>query len=188
MPLSPARAVTGIDAFGDIPIKVEIRIGCWLTLQETANLFSQAGTISLKKPAGDKLDLFAGDLPVAAGEVMAVENRLAIRITDLYLSSESTPIVETRSAAADDLSRCSQAEGAPIDLPESVASLSLHINVIPGSTTLPLQEIFHWTSGSIIKLDQIATRPAEVVVNGRVLARGQIMLVDGSYGLQVLPK
>jgi flagellar motor switch/type III secretory pathway protein FliN len=188
MPLNPARAVTGIDAFGDIPVKVEVRIGCWLPLQETAKLFSQAGTISLKKPAGDKLDLFAGDLLIAAGEVMAVENRLAIRIADLYLSSESAPVAERVSEARDGLSQHFAAEGAPLDLPESVAGLSLHINVIPGSASLPLQEIFHWTPGSIIKLDQTATRPADVVVNGRVLARGQIMLVDGNYGLRVLPK
>jgi flagellar motor switch protein FliN len=73
-------------------------------------------------------------------------------------------------------------------LPQSVAALSLRFHITLGRTTLPLKDLFKVTAGSTVELGKLLTEPAEAVVNGKVLARGQLMVLDGNYALKVLEK
>jgi len=81
-----------IEDFADVPVTVEVRIGCReATLEEIAKL-DVGGALRLDKPAGETLDLFVGELPLGTAEVIVVEDRLTIRITDLFLpESEEAP-------------------------------------------------------------------------------------------------
>jgi flagellar motor switch protein FliN/FliY len=73
-------------------------------------------------------------------------------------------------------------------LPQSVAAMPLRLHVTLGRATLLLKDIFKMTVGSTVDLGKLVTEPAEVVVNGRVLARGQLMVLDGNYALKVVEK
>jgi flagellar motor switch protein FliN/FliY len=70
----------------------------------------------------------------------------------------------------------------------SIPRLDLRVVFMLGSTTLPLREIFKLNIGSVIELNHPATEPAEVVIHGRVVARGQVVVVNGNYGLKILPQ
>jgi flagellar motor switch/type III secretory pathway protein FliN len=77
-------SLVNIDTVADVPIPIEVRLGCRsVTLEEIAGL-EVGGTIPLGTPAGRALDLFAGGLLLASAEPVAVEGRLAIRITDIF--------------------------------------------------------------------------------------------------------
>jgi flagellar motor switch protein FliN/FliY len=54
-----------------------------------------------------------------------------------------------------------------------------------GERQLPLREIGELRSGSVIELDKYLTDPAELLLAGRVVARGEVVIVDGNYGLRV---
>jgi flagellar motor switch protein FliN/FliY len=71
-------------------------------------------------------------------------------------------------------------------LPQSVAGLSVPMHVTLGRTTLPLKEVCQLAVGSIIEFQQAASQPADLMVNGKVLARGQLVTAQGNYGLKVL--
>jgi flagellar motor switch protein FliN len=86
-----------LDVFSDVPVTLELRIGCLgTTLDEIAKLQTGA-TITLDRPAGQSLDLYAGDLLLGSAEVVIIEDRLSIRITDIALA---TPPGMENSAAA----------------------------------------------------------------------------------------
>lgn len=86
----------GLDVLSDIPVTLELRIGCrGTTLDEIARLQS-GGTITLDRPAGESLDLYVGNLLFGSAEVVIVEDRLSIRVTDLFLA----PAAMESSAAA----------------------------------------------------------------------------------------
>jgi flagellar motor switch protein FliN/FliY len=68
----------------------------------------------------------------------------------------------------------------------SLRDCDLRVRFVLGRTVLPIREIFKLTVGSVIKLDQSARDPADVVVGGRVVARGQIVVLNGNYGLKIL--
>lgn len=54
-----------------------------------------------------------------------------------------------------------------------------------GSHAMALRDIIGMTSGTVVELDQLANEPVELLVAGRLIARGQVVVVEGHFGLQV---
>jgi flagellar motor switch protein FliN/FliY len=54
-----------------------------------------------------------------------------------------------------------------------------------GGRRLPLRDIGELRSGSVIELDKYVQDPAELMLGDRVVARGEVVVVDGNYGLRV---
>ena len=54
-----------------------------------------------------------------------------------------------------------------------------------GETEMVLEEIAKLGVGSVIELNSGIDQPVELVVNNRILARGEIVTVDGFYGIRI---
>ncbi|MBF0689176.1 MAG: flagellar motor switch protein FliN [Cellulomonas sp.] len=54
-----------------------------------------------------------------------------------------------------------------------------------GRTRLPLRQVLDLTPGTVLELDRAAGGPADVVVNGRVVARGEVVVVDEDFAIRV---
>lgn len=54
-----------------------------------------------------------------------------------------------------------------------------------GQRDMPLREILELRPGSVVELDRKLQEPAELLVSGRVIARGEVVIVDGHYGLRI---
>ena len=52
-----------------------------------------------------------------------------------------------------------------------------------GQRKIPLRDILELSSGSVVKLDQYIQEPVELLVGHKVIARGEVVGVDGNYGL-----
>jgi flagellar motor switch protein FliN/FliY len=63
--------------------------------------------------------------------------------------------------------------------------VELPVSVSFGKTQAPLQQVLKWTTGSIVELECMVNEPVEVVVNNCVIARGEVVVVDGNYGVRV---
>jgi flagellar motor switch protein FliN/FliY len=75
-----------IESFADVPVAVEVRLGCRpITLEAIAKL-EPGSVVPLDRAAGETFDVYVGDLLFATAEVVIVEGSLAIRITDLFLA------------------------------------------------------------------------------------------------------
>jgi flagellar motor switch protein FliN/FliY len=48
-----------------------------------------------------------------------------------------------------------------------------------------LRDILELRAGSVVELDRRLQEPAELLVSGRVVARGDVVIVDGSYGIRI---
>ena len=55
-----------------------------------------------------------------------------------------------------------------------------------GGRRMPLREVLELNSGSVVELDRQVQDPADLLLDGRVIARGEVVVVDGNYGLRVL--
>jgi flagellar motor switch protein FliN/FliY len=71
-------------------------------------------------------------------------------------------------------------------LPKAIADLHLHLHVALGRTTLPLNSVLKLNVGSIIDLSRSLTDLVEVVVNGRIIASGQVVVCNGNYAVQIV--
>jgi flagellar motor switch protein FliN len=54
-----------------------------------------------------------------------------------------------------------------------------------GSTRIPLDDLIHLSTGSVIEFDGSLNDPIELIVNGRVIARGEAVIVQNSYGIRI---
>jgi len=54
-----------------------------------------------------------------------------------------------------------------------------------GHTRLPMHQVLDLVPGTILELDRAAGSPADVMVNGRLVARGEVVVVDEDYGIRI---
>ena len=90
--------------------------------------------------------------------------------------------------------------GAPADahtdqsMPPAVASktldflldVELPVSISFGKAQLPLQDVLKLTAGSVVELDRSIQDPVELIVNGHVIALGEVVVVEGNYGVRIL--
>jgi flagellar motor switch protein FliN/FliY len=63
--------------------------------------------------------------------------------------------------------------------------VELDVTLRFGERQMPLHEILDLNAGSVVELDQNVQDPVELLVGGKVIAHGEVVIVDGSYGLRV---
>jgi flagellar motor switch protein FliN/FliY len=66
-----------------------------------------------------------------------------------------------------------------------VMDVELNVSLRFGQCQLPLRDVLDLTSGSVIELDRDVDDPVELLLDGKVIARGEAVIVDGNYGLRI---
>ncbi|OAT73362.1 flagellar motor switch phosphatase FliY [Parageobacillus thermoglucosidasius] len=61
----------------------------------------------------------------------------------------------------------------------------LQVTVELGRTKRSVQEILHLSSGSIIELDKLAGEPVDILVNNKLIAKGEVVVIDENFGVRV---
>jgi flagellar motor switch protein FliN/FliY len=54
-----------------------------------------------------------------------------------------------------------------------------------GRTTMAVAELLGLAPGSLIELDRAAGSPIDVLVNGTIIARGEVVVIDDDFGLRI---
>lgn len=70
----------------------------------------------------------------------------------------------------------------------ALAGIVLPVEVILGKVTMQLSDVLKLTVGSMLDLEHHVAEPIELVVNGQVVAWGQMVVCAGNYGLKVTAK
>jgi flagellar motor switch protein FliN/FliY len=63
--------------------------------------------------------------------------------------------------------------------------VKLPIRVLLGRTQLCLRDVAQLGSGSVVELDCSPNDPVEVIVNDKVIAHGEVVVVGGNYGVRI---
>ncbi len=69
---------------------------------------------------------------------------------------------------------------------ELLAGLEMNVTVELGRTRLTVAEVLSLGPGSVIELDRIAGEPVDILVNDRLVARGEVVVVDENFGVRVV--
>jgi flagellar motor switch protein FliN/FliY len=67
-----------------------------------------------------------------------------------------------------------------------LAGVSLRISVEVGSASLTLSELLRLGEGSVVELDRQANDLLDIIANGTLIAKGEIVEIDGRYGIRVV--
>ncbi len=63
--------------------------------------------------------------------------------------------------------------------------VELPVSVSFGRAELPLKDVVKLTTGSIVELNRSITEPVEIIVNNCVIARGEVVVIEGNYGVRI---
>ena len=88
---------------------------------------------------------------------------------------EAVPALPAATAAA-------PATTSPAGL-AALYDIPVKVEVVLGGARMRIDSLLATAPGSIVELDRRVGEPVDVVVNGRLLARGQLVLVDGALGV-----
>lgn len=82
-PASAAEASSGIDLLADVMLNVKIELGRTRMLVEDILQLGSGSVVELDKPAGDPVDIFVNDRPIARGEVLVLNDNFCVRINEI---------------------------------------------------------------------------------------------------------
>lgn len=66
-----------------------------------------------------------------------------------------------------------------------ILDVSLQVTVELGRTRRSIKEILDLTAGSIVELDKLAGEPVDIHVNGKFLAKGEVVVIDENFGVRI---
>jgi flagellar motor switch protein FliN/FliY len=68
---------------------------------------------------------------------------------------------------------------------EMLHGVDMEVTVELGRTRMTVRDLLAMTPGAVLELDRAAGSPADLLVNGRLIARGEVVVVDEDFGLRV---
>jgi flagellar motor switch protein FliN/FliY len=68
---------------------------------------------------------------------------------------------------------------------DMLLDLPLEVQVELGRTRMSIQDLLAQAPGSVIELDKVAGEPLDILVNGRLLARGEAVVVNEKFGVRI---
>jgi flagellar motor switch protein FliN/FliY len=76
-------------------------------------------------------------------------------------------------------------EAAPTNPIDLLLDVELPVSVSFGRAQLALKDVIKLTTGSIVELNRAISEPVEVIVNNCVIARGEVVVVEGNFGIRI---
>lgn len=68
---------------------------------------------------------------------------------------------------------------------EFLLDIPLQVTVQIGSTRMAIRELLQLGQGSVVELDKLAGEPMEVYVNNKLIARGEVVVVNEKFGIRL---
>lgn len=68
---------------------------------------------------------------------------------------------------------------------ELIQNVAVSISVEVGRASLRIRDLVRLGQGSVIELNRVAGEPLDVCVNGTVIARGEVVMVNDRYGIRL---
>ncbi len=66
-----------------------------------------------------------------------------------------------------------------------ILDISVPVSVELGRTNMLIKDIISLAQGSIVELDKVAGTPVDLFVRGKLLARGEVVIVDENFGVKI---
>ena len=132
----------------------------------------------------------------------AAPDAVVEEVAEPFLAPDPAPMPAMTSAPAQEVAAAPAREAPPVQPvqfkplgPEPsggkssgidlIKDVPLHVSVELGRASLTVREILALGVGSVVELDRLAGEPVDVLVNDRLIARGEVVIVDESFGVRI---
>ena len=122
---------------------------------------------------------------VSEEDKMAAEWAAALAESKPETASEIAPAEQVAPAAfANFSSAAPQLTGAGNDI-NMILDIPVQLTVELGRTRIPIKHILQLAQGSVVELDALAGEPMDVLVNGYLIAQGEVVVVNDKFGIRL---
>jgi len=139
-----------------------------------------------------RLRAIVGDQLLVGTFSLAVEGEFETQVLLLYAPQGTLAPIETEAKRRDDPVPPLDQKGASAGVRaaatrniERLLDVELDVVVRFGATVMPLRDVVRMGVGTMVELNRTVDEPVEILVNGRPLARGEVVVVDGYYGVRI---
>ncbi|MGL2535777.1 flagellar motor switch protein FliY [Helicobacter pylori] len=91
----------------------------------------------------------------------------------------------TKSVAEEVKTRDESLENIEIRNISMLLDVKLNVKVRIGQKKMILKDVVSMDIGSVVELDQLVNDPLEILVDDKVIAKGEVVIVDGNFGIQI---
>ncbi len=73
----------------------------------------------------------------------------------------------------------------PVKNIDLLMDVALDVVIELGRTVMPLKEVLNLGPGSVIELDKLAGDPVDILVNNKLVARGEVVVIEENFGVRI---
>ena len=66
-----------------------------------------------------------------------------------------------------------------------ILDVPLELSVVLGKTKRSIKDILSMSTGSVIELDKLTDEPLEILLNGKLIAKGEVVVINESFGVRI---
>ena len=100
------------------------------------------------------------------------------------MPQQTAPYMNVQPAQFQNFAAGAPGGAAPANI-DLIMDVALEVTVELGRTKKSISEVLDFAPGTIIELDKVAGEPVEVYVNGKMVARGEVVVIEESFGVRV---
>ena len=115
--------------------------------------------------------------------IASVTSHIYIAMDSDFVSNFANEVPSEPTTQADGIPALSEAELKNISL---IMDVELPVRIRIGTKTVLLKDVLNMDIGSIVELNQLANEPLDVLIGDKIIAKGEVIIIDGNFGVQIV--
>ena len=140
--------------------------------------------IAIETPEVESETVSKTDTNVQEEQALNDSISLDLNIDNQEEDEEEKPVTvqAVKFASFEDDKRAKAEQNKNLDI---LMDIKLQLTVELGRTELPVKNVLELTRGSIVELDKVAGEPVELYANGKLVAQGEVVVIEDNFGLRI---
>jgi flagellar motor switch protein FliN/FliY len=126
--------------------------------------------------------------PMSSAESEEMSDGIGLNVSELDDLSKVTSFPDTDDGGdvGDNFVPMSGGIGSSGQNIEMLLDVDLDVSIELGNSTLSIKRILELAPGSIVELDRMAGEPVDLMVNSKVVAKGEVVVIDENFGIRIV--
>ena len=99
-------------------------------------------------------------------------------------TAAETPAAETSAAETSAAEPAREGERAGFENLRVLENIEVELTVVVGSAEMKIRDLLRLNEGSVIELDRLAGDPLDILANGTIIAKGEVVMVGERFGIR----
>lgn len=109
-------------------------------------------------------------------------NNASEEVVDESIQDSTVTVQPVQFASFEDLDQVQGPQNQNLNI---LLDVKLQLTVELGRTELPIKKVLELTKGSIVTLNKAAGEPVELYANGKLIAYGEVVVIEDNFGLRI---